>query len=1055
MRKHIFFLFVAISCFMQMQAGLPKVWDLTLNKSSMVLYVGQSETLVPSYMTTLSSVSFTWKSSSTYVATVDQNGRVTAQSPGTTRVTCSYSDGETTVSATCDVEVRAYVSSITFDRSSVTLSVGKSTTVTATVSPYNAYNKTLSWSSSNSSVATVDSNGKITGLRAGYATITARATDGSNCSASLSVEVTPVYVTNIILSYSSWSLSVGESFTITATIYPSGATNKTLSWSSSNNGVATVDSNGRVTARATGSTTITARATDGSDCSCSCQVTVKPTLVSSLTLYPTNLSLKIGDTYQLNAYVSPGDANNQTLAWSSANDGIAKVDSNGKVTAISAGTATITAKTTDGSNLKATCQVVVQNQQITSLSLSPNQVVLYRQGNNTPKADVMSVIYPQNATTQYLNWEIADNSIASLWVNVAHTKASVWGSSNGTTVVTARTTDGSNLSATCTVTVKTLASGIRLNRETMVMAVGGTDYLLATVLPNTTSDKSVTWRSSSPAVATVSGDGTITARSVGTTIITATTADGSNLSASCTVTVKAEDYSGVFVQNGFKFTVLGAGACKLTSIAQKMTGTVSIPSTATYNGMTLNVVEIESFASREGYDEELSQGVTSIIIPSTVKQIDNGAFGVYLDNLRSVTIPSSVTRIGTNAFAGETSLQEVHITDLAAWCNIDFSPSWTDSEEGTTWFSNPLRYAHNLYVNGTRAARLVIPEGVTELKEGCFFGCNATAVQLPSTLRKIGACAFRTCTNLTEVTLPDNLETVEQGAFDGCENLQRVNIGRGIKRIEYGAFHLCTKLSQVHVADLKAWSEVNIARPVVLYREFVGFGVYGAGNGNPVMMAQGLYHNGSEVIDLKIPQGTRHVGQFVYANCKHIKSVTIPNSVTDVLELAFTGCSSLQKVYVGSGIEYLGFEDTSRPFMTGKPGYVGEVFADCMFLSEFHILRATPPYTQSETFDDCPVQYCTLYVPRGAKGNYEAIYTWSRFGRIIEEESAIDNLHEDNLQVAVKDGTIVLDGAGDSPVEVFDLSGRIVYSGHARSIPITTPGIYLIRLNGHTTKVRL
>lgn len=96
MRKDIFFLFVAISCFIQMHAGLPKVWDLTLNKSSMVLYVGQSETLVPSYMTTLSSVSFTWKSSSTYVATVDQNGRVTAQSPGTTRITCSYSDGETT-----------------------------------------------------------------------------------------------------------------------------------------------------------------------------------------------------------------------------------------------------------------------------------------------------------------------------------------------------------------------------------------------------------------------------------------------------------------------------------------------------------------------------------------------------------------------------------------------------------------------------------------------------------------------------------------------------------------------------------------------------------------------------------------------------------------------------------------------------------------------------------------------------------------------------------------------------------------------------------------------
>ena len=209
MKKVLVVFLLLLLYYSHADAALPKVWDLTLNKTSLTLYVGQSETLVPSYMTTLSSVSFTWKSSNTSVATVDNNGMVTAKSAGTTKVTCSYSDGETTVSTECAVEVRAYVTSITLNKSSVSIQVGETTTVTATVSPYNAYNKTLSWSSSNSYVAAVDNNGTITGKHVGNATVTARATDGSNCSASLSVEVKPVLVTDVSLNITARTIGVG------------------------------------------------------------------------------------------------------------------------------------------------------------------------------------------------------------------------------------------------------------------------------------------------------------------------------------------------------------------------------------------------------------------------------------------------------------------------------------------------------------------------------------------------------------------------------------------------------------------------------------------------------------------------------------------------------------------------------------------------------------------------------------------------------------------------------------------------------------------------------
>ena len=256
--------------------------------------------------------------------------------------------------------------SISLNNTSAELNTGETLQLTATVMPSNATNKTVTWTTSNSSVATVSSNGLVTAKAVGNATITARTTDGSNLSSSCSVTVkqSSVLATSISLNKTSAEIYAGETLQLTATVLPSNATNKTVTWTTSNSSVATVSSNGLVTAKAVGNATITARTTDGSNLSASCSVTVKQSsvLATSISLNKTSAELNTGGTLQLTATVLPSNTTNKTVTWTTSNSSVATVSSNGLVTAKAKGSATITATTTDGSNLSAICSITVVSQ---------------------------------------------------------------------------------------------------------------------------------------------------------------------------------------------------------------------------------------------------------------------------------------------------------------------------------------------------------------------------------------------------------------------------------------------------------------------------------------------------------------------------------------------------------------------------------------------------------------------------------------------------------------------------------------------------------------------
>ena len=230
------------------------------------------------------------------------------------------------------------VVSISIDKTSIQLKVGETVTLSATVNPSNATYKTVTWSSSDASIATVK-DGCVTALELGTATITAKAGDKT---ATCSITIVPTEVSSITLDKSSAFLKVGETVTLTATVGPDDATDKTVTWTTSDATVATV-SNGVVTAKKLGTATITAKAGDKT---ATCSITVVATEVSSITLDKTSASLKVGETVTLTATVNPSDATDKSVTWTTSDATVATVF-NGVVTAKKIGTVTIIAQAGD------------------------------------------------------------------------------------------------------------------------------------------------------------------------------------------------------------------------------------------------------------------------------------------------------------------------------------------------------------------------------------------------------------------------------------------------------------------------------------------------------------------------------------------------------------------------------------------------------------------------------------------------------------------------------------------------------------------------------------
>lgn len=324
---------------------------VSIDKESVALKKGETAALTATVAPEdASDKAVVWSSSDETVATVDAQGVVTAVKTGTATLTASHASG---LSATCEVTVTTPAESITVDKEAIALRKGETAALVATVGPEDADDKTVTWSSSDEAVATVDAEGVVTAVKSGTATITAADVEGHTASCEVSVTSPAAGVT---LDLEEVTVAKGQTVTLTATVAPEDADEKAVTWSVADESVATVSQTGVVTGVKSGETTVTATDVNGNAATCAVKVVTPAT---GITLDPIETSVIEGKTFVITATVLPADADDKTLEWSSSDETVATVSDKGEVTGVMPGTANITASAVAYDDVKAVCVVTV------------------------------------------------------------------------------------------------------------------------------------------------------------------------------------------------------------------------------------------------------------------------------------------------------------------------------------------------------------------------------------------------------------------------------------------------------------------------------------------------------------------------------------------------------------------------------------------------------------------------------------------------------------------------------------------------------------------------
>lgn len=466
--------------------------------------------------------------------------------------------------------------------------------------------------------------------------------------------------------------------------------------------------------------------------------------------------------------------------------------------------------------------------------------------------------------------------------------------------------------------------------------------------------------------------------------------------------------------------------------------------------------------------------VTDIVIPDNVNSIKNYTFyglnnlktvqmheGItsigqyafyYCEELESINIPNSVASIGVYAFDNCYKLTSVSISSLEAWCGITFGVTYGSS------YANPLNYADHLYLNGKEVKDLVIPNGVTELKEYVFYGFKGlTSVQIPESVTSIGSYAFYRCENLENAVIPSSVTRIEPYTFEYClalttitlpstmsyiggsafasTNLSSFRIPNGISKIESGTFRDCKNLQSI-----------SIPSSVTTIGDYAFNGCTSLASLNIPEGVQTIYSNaftnceGLKNLYISSSVSDIYGGSFlgcgalesivvspdnqVYDsrdNCNAIikkdrnslllgcKNTIIPDGIVEIYAQAFAGCTGLTSIWIPEGVTVIApaaFIQCSNLKSISLPSTLAtiftHVFAGCVSLESINCNAVTPPkfYVDggdySFIFAEVDKSKCTVYVPIGCVNAYKTAPVWVDFPNIAEYIPTINLVDGEN-----------------------------------------------------------
>lgn len=254
-----------------------------------------------------------------------------------------------------------------------------------------------------------------------------------------------------------------------------------------------------------------------------------------------------------------------------------------------------------------------------------------------------------------------------------------------------------------------------------------------------------------------------------------------------------------------------------------------------------------------------------------------GTYAFYNGTPTSITISESVTKIEENAFSGCSGLTKVNISDLDAWFKISFSGSFA---------SNPLYYAHHLYLNNTELTEITIPSSITKINANVLAGASAiTSITIPNSVTSIGSSAFFRCSGLTLINIPNSVTSIGSSAFSDCSGLTSITIPDNVTSIGHSAFSGCSGLTSI-----------NIPNGVTSIEDYA-------------------FRNCSGLTTITIPESITSIRSQAFYNCSALISITIPNSVTSLGDSAFENCTAMRRIYIPSSVTTISASSSSySPF---------------------------------------------------------------------------------------------------------------------------------------------
>ena len=926
-----------------------------------------------------------WTSLTPDIATVTEDGMLTGLKMGTAQIKAEALDGSN-ISKTFNVEVTGLpVSSISLPTTPVSVVKTKTGKIKVVVEPLESDNQKLTWTSSRTDIATVDNEGVVTGKKVGTTRITASTTDGTNLKAFVDVNIEPLKVETMTFAEPSVSIIKTEDKTITLTLNSEEVDNKSMVWTSSDESVATVVQNMNavypleaiVVAHKVGKATIKTEAQDGSGMSATCEVDVTPLMVSDFSLQTASV-VKTFPT-QLEAKVFPAEADNKKLKWTSLTPDIATVTENGMMTGLKIGTAKVKAETTDGSNLSGVFEVQVTGLSVSTISLPDESSIV-----KTESMKLEYSILPLASDNQKLKWSSNATYIAS----VDESTGMITAHKVGDAVITATATDGSGISASTTIHVTPLkVSQIEMPKE-MYLLRSLSKQIEVNIAPELADNKTLKWTSDNEDVATVTQEGVVKGVNVGSANITAAAVDGSEVSATCKVTV-------------------ALGTIELS------TKTINLRKGESYSEQIVNVLP-DNYEHKEvvwtSADNSIasvdSEGMITAVKPGiTTIKYSLGYDSSITAECKVIVYDENVVYVGGIYYIIDKHKSEATVTSIYGGKNTSL-----DAEQVAQCYSGTINIPDNVIYEGYKynvtkvgsyafncqndLQSIYIPRTVKAVEPYAAIKAeklNRVNVADESLLENIGEQAFKMCIGLKRFVFDGTslqFNTIGNAAFNGCTALEKVlwNGKSELKTIKDYAFFKCTSLNNFDMPNTTlsvgnssfrynaSLTDIHLSTSLNYIDEYA-FGECGFSH-------------------ITLPESLANIQAGAFINNEHLQEITLPERLQGLGSAAFENNSALESVTFHTALETMTIGNNAfnlcpvlnKVFITNMKSFAQ---------TNFNNAKANPANTSQHIYNADGEEIINVVLPKGTKYINNNAFNGCAYMQSIKMPATMDHINDD------------------------------------------------------------